>query len=198
MPRAASTLVVNLVSADEAAARTPEAEVIEDVVILKAARAQEQAREHADAGESAQVRKVLDEASTELRRLARSRKGRSHCFIDPSEEVQARLATVDGLSHCIRFHLKDASTSGSQPHPRALRAPAQLAELVARPAALWDRYDGARMGHAHLRQSHRGGSRRGWRLAHVGEFAVRGRARRAQCENVAATCERDVVARVSV
>jgi Ca-activated chloride channel family protein len=63
-------LVVNLVSAGEAAAQTPDHEVVEEVVILKAARAQEQAREHADAGEFEQARKVLDEASTELRRLA--------------------------------------------------------------------------------------------------------------------------------
>jgi hypothetical protein len=46
-------LVVNLVSADEAAAQTPDAEVVEEVVILQAARAQEQAREPADSGEFA-------------------------------------------------------------------------------------------------------------------------------------------------
>ena len=52
-------LTVNLVSADEAAARAPEGEVVEEVVILKAARAQEQAREHADRVEFEQAQKIL-------------------------------------------------------------------------------------------------------------------------------------------
>ncbi len=52
-------LVVNLVSADEAAAAAADAEVTEEVVILRSARAQEQAREHADRGEFEQARKLL-------------------------------------------------------------------------------------------------------------------------------------------
>jgi hypothetical protein len=60
-------LTVNLVSADEAAAQTPQGEVIEEVVILKDARAQRQEREHADRGKFEQAQKILGEAPTELR-----------------------------------------------------------------------------------------------------------------------------------
>lgn len=63
-------LVVNLVSADEAAAAAADAEVTEEVVILRSARAQEQAREHADRGEFEQAHKLLSEAAHELRRFA--------------------------------------------------------------------------------------------------------------------------------
>jgi hypothetical protein len=45
-------ITVNLVSADEAAAAEADHEVTEEVVVLMSARAQEQAREHADRGES--------------------------------------------------------------------------------------------------------------------------------------------------
>jgi len=63
-------LVVNLVSADEAAAVGPDAEVTEEVVILRSARAQARAREHADRGEFDEAREVLSEAAGDLRRLA--------------------------------------------------------------------------------------------------------------------------------
>ncbi len=63
-------LTVNLVSADEAAAAEADREVTEEVVVLLAARAQEQARAHADRGEFDAARKLLSEAAEELRRLA--------------------------------------------------------------------------------------------------------------------------------
>ncbi|MDP9222327.1 MAG: VWA domain-containing protein [Actinomycetota bacterium] len=63
-------LTVNLVSADEAAAAEADHEVTEEVVILKAARAQTQAREHADRGEFEIARKLLSEAAEELRTTA--------------------------------------------------------------------------------------------------------------------------------
>jgi hypothetical protein len=57
-------LMVNLVSADEAAAQTPDAEVTEEVTVLHAARAQDRARELADTGEFEQARQtVLDTAA---------------------------------------------------------------------------------------------------------------------------------------
>ncbi len=63
-------LTVNLVSADEASAAEADHEVTEEVVILKAARAQTQAREHADRGEFEIARKLLSEAAEDLRTTA--------------------------------------------------------------------------------------------------------------------------------
>ena len=63
-------LTVNLVSADEAAAAEADHEVTEEVVILKSARAQTQAREHADRGEFEIARKLLSEAADDLRTTA--------------------------------------------------------------------------------------------------------------------------------
>ena len=63
-------ITVNLVSADEAAAAQPDHEVTEEVVVLMSARAQEQAREHADRGEFDAATKVLGDAASELRQMA--------------------------------------------------------------------------------------------------------------------------------
>ncbi len=63
-------LVVNLVSADEAAAAGADAEVTEGVIVLKSTRAQQEAREHADRGEFDAARKLLADAAEELRRIA--------------------------------------------------------------------------------------------------------------------------------
>jgi Ca-activated chloride channel family protein len=63
-------VTVNLVSADEAAAAEADHEVTEEVVVLLSARAQEQAREHADRGEFESAQKVLGDAASELRRMA--------------------------------------------------------------------------------------------------------------------------------
>ena len=63
-------ITVNLVSADEAAAAQADHEVTEEVVVLMSARAQEQAREHADRGEFDAATKVLGDAASELRNIA--------------------------------------------------------------------------------------------------------------------------------
>ena len=69
-------LVVNLVSADEAAWSEADAEVTEEVVVLRAARAQEEARERAEAGDLEGARGLLAAGAEELRRLApRSQRG---------------------------------------------------------------------------------------------------------------------------
>jgi hypothetical protein len=60
-------ITVNLVSADEAAAAGPDRDVVEEVVILKAARAQEEAMREADAGEFEDARSLLEGAAKELR-----------------------------------------------------------------------------------------------------------------------------------
>ncbi|MGA9161565.1 MAG: VWA domain-containing protein [Actinomycetota bacterium] len=63
-------ITVNLVSADEAAAVRADHEVTEEVVVLMSARAQEQARGHADRGEFEAATKLLGDAASELRRMA--------------------------------------------------------------------------------------------------------------------------------
>jgi hypothetical protein len=65
-------LTVNLVSADEAAAAGADPVVTEEVVILRSAQAQQQARELADRREFDQARKLLAEAADDLRRIAPS------------------------------------------------------------------------------------------------------------------------------
>ena len=80
-------LTVNLVSADEAAAAGLDRGVTEEVVVLKSARAQEQARDHADRGEFEQARKILTESAEELRSMALG-----------SEQADELLATAEMLS----------------------------------------------------------------------------------------------------
>ena len=63
-------ITVNLVSADEAAAVAPDAEVTDEVVILLAAQAQEQARLKADEGDFEAAQQLLSQAAEELRKRA--------------------------------------------------------------------------------------------------------------------------------
>ena len=64
-------LTVNRVSADEASAAVPDAEVPEEIVILKAAKAAERARELADRGDLEQAERSLRAAVEELTTTAR-------------------------------------------------------------------------------------------------------------------------------
>lgn len=81
-------LMVNLVSADEAAAQTPDAEVTEEVTVLHAAREQDRARELADEGSFEQARQTLLDAAARLREKAAT-------SADP-EELLARAAQIEG------------------------------------------------------------------------------------------------------
>ena len=63
-------LQINLVSADEAAAEGPDGEVTEEVLILKAAQAQREARKLADEGHFEGARGALENAADELRKRA--------------------------------------------------------------------------------------------------------------------------------
>ena len=63
-------VMVNAVSAEEAAASGPDAEVADEVLILKAARAQEEAMRLADQGRFDQAKKRLTGAASELRAAA--------------------------------------------------------------------------------------------------------------------------------
>lgn len=70
-------LKVNLVSADEAAAQAPDAEVTEEVLVLKAAHAEDEARKLADSGDYDAAQRVLAEAADELRRKSTHARYRS-------------------------------------------------------------------------------------------------------------------------
>jgi hypothetical protein len=61
---------VNAVTADEAAQAAPDDGVVEEIVVLKSARAQREAREHAERGEFDTARKLLTEAAEDLRKAA--------------------------------------------------------------------------------------------------------------------------------
>ncbi|HXJ64765.1 MAG TPA: VWA domain-containing protein [Actinomycetota bacterium] len=63
-------VMVNAVSADEAAAAGADAEVVEEVLVLKAARAQEAAMRMADEGRFDEARQHLAGAAAELRKAA--------------------------------------------------------------------------------------------------------------------------------
>ncbi|MEO7804223.1 MAG: VWA domain-containing protein [Actinomycetota bacterium] len=61
---------VNAVNADEAAAADPNNDVIEEVLVLKAAKAQEDARRRFAEGDTEGAQKLLKDAADDLRRLA--------------------------------------------------------------------------------------------------------------------------------
>jgi Ca-activated chloride channel family protein len=103
-------LVVNLVSADEAASAGPDAEVTEEVVILRSARAQQEARELADRGEFDQARKVLSEAAEDLRAIApRSKKADE--LLEQAEmlDTSASMAAPESYSAAVRKRMRNES-----------------------------------------------------------------------------------------
>jgi Ca-activated chloride channel family protein len=103
-------LVVNLVSADEAAAAGADAEVTEEVVILRSARAQQEARELADRGEFDQARKVLSEAAEDLRAIApRSKKADE--LLEQAEmlDTSASMAAPESYSAAVRKRMRNES-----------------------------------------------------------------------------------------
>jgi Ca-activated chloride channel homolog len=63
-------LMVNLVSAAEAAAVIPDAEVVEEVTVLLAARAVDDARRHAERGDHREAARVLGDAASALTTVA--------------------------------------------------------------------------------------------------------------------------------
>ena len=63
-------MVINMVSADEASKVSPDQEVVEEVVILKAAQAQKEARKRADSGDFDGAQNLLRNSAKELRDLA--------------------------------------------------------------------------------------------------------------------------------
>jgi Ca-activated chloride channel family protein len=98
-------ITVNLVSADEAAAHAPNAEVVEEVVVLKSARAQQEAREHAERGEYDLARKLLSEAARELCDLAPG-SARAQELLEQATEIEGNL----GMMYPESFDVGTAKT----------------------------------------------------------------------------------------
>jgi hypothetical protein len=63
-------VTVNAVSANEAAQAAPDDGVVEEIVVLKSARAQREARERAEEGDFDTAQKLLREAAEDLRKVA--------------------------------------------------------------------------------------------------------------------------------
>jgi Ca-activated chloride channel family protein len=82
-------VVVNAVSAEEAAAAGPDAEVTEEVVILKAARTQDEARRRAMEGDGEGAVRLLRTAAKDLKRVA-SGSARA-------EELEAQAQELEGF-----------------------------------------------------------------------------------------------------
>ena len=94
-------LTVNLVSADEAASATPDNEVVEEVVILKSAQVQEEARTRARTGDLEGAQRLLRETAKDLRKVTPgSPRG---------EELEQQAAEME--EHATRFATEGEMTS---------------------------------------------------------------------------------------
>lgn len=87
-------LMVNLVRADEVARAEADAEVVEEVVVLRATRAQEEARERSEAGDLEGARARLTAGAEELRRLA-PRSERGEDLLRQAEEMERNAAAME-------------------------------------------------------------------------------------------------------
>jgi Ca-activated chloride channel family protein len=89
-------LVVNAVTADEARAAEADPEVVEEVLVLKAARAQREAILRADAGDFDGARSVLAGAADELRQSASlSGATRSAELLSQAEDLESSSASMN-------------------------------------------------------------------------------------------------------
>ena len=99
-------ITVNLVSANEAAAAQADNEVTEEVVILKAARAQEEARSRAEQGDIDGARTLLRQTAESLRKVAPSSKRASE-LEEQAAEMEEHEQRIQSLG------LMDPMTSKS-------------------------------------------------------------------------------------
>lgn len=95
-------ITVNAVNSDEAAAAIPDGEVTEEVVVLRAARAQEQARKFADRGDTKTAARQLRQAVEDLRKVA-PRSSRK-------EELMIEAQRMEENSRQLEFDSYDAIT----------------------------------------------------------------------------------------
>lgn len=91
-------IVVNAVSADEASGAVPDRDVIEEVVILKAARAQKEARERSDHGDFDAAQKLLRDSAGNLRAIAKNSK-RAQELLDEADILESHSTMAEPASY---------------------------------------------------------------------------------------------------
>jgi Ca-activated chloride channel family protein len=103
-------IVVNLVSADEAAAAELNREVVEEVVLLQTARAKREATEHADRGDFDAARSTLEAAAQALHAMAPG-SPRAAELEDEAAGLDAHASTmhVAAYTSTTRKHLRNES-----------------------------------------------------------------------------------------
>jgi Ca-activated chloride channel homolog len=91
-------LIVNAVSAEEAAACAADAEVTDEVVILSVARATDEARRLADSGDTDAAAQVLRESAEHLRRVA-PRSDRADALLRQAEDLEYTVGEIATASY---------------------------------------------------------------------------------------------------
>ncbi len=92
-------IVANVVSASEAAAAVPDAEVQEEVLVLRAARARDDAIRLADDGDHVAAQRLLAETATELRASGQAPLAEQADELDAAQDLVAPVSYLaDGLA----------------------------------------------------------------------------------------------------
>jgi Ca-activated chloride channel family protein len=86
-------ITVNMVSSDEAAAGEADVEVVEEVLVLKAAKAQEEARNKADSGDFEGAKKLLSSTAEMLREMAPESTAAAE-LLEQAEEMEIHSASM--------------------------------------------------------------------------------------------------------
>ncbi|MEX0755616.1 MAG: VWA domain-containing protein [Actinomycetota bacterium] len=91
-------VTVNMVSADEAGAAGPDADVVDEVTIMMSAHAKEEAREAADRGDFDTARDKLRSAAGELRRIAPD-SARAQELLEEANRSEEHASTMDATTY---------------------------------------------------------------------------------------------------
>ncbi len=87
-------VTISLVSADDPAAAELDTEVVEEIVILASARAQEEARQKAQEGDFRGASRLLNEAATDLRKIAPNSR-RPEELLEQAAQVEEHIGVID-------------------------------------------------------------------------------------------------------
>jgi Ca-activated chloride channel family protein len=111
-------VTVNLVSADEAAAAGADAEVSEEVLILKAARAEREAMKLADEGNFDNAKDVLRQAAKELRTRAPESTKAKELLEQAEEDLSTVHQRLDDADAARRHLLENVASGGDEARRR--------------------------------------------------------------------------------
>ena len=112
-------VTVNAVTADEAAEAAPDAGVVEEIVVLKSAKAQREARELAESGDFDAARKLLTEAAEDLRKVAPG-SPRAEELLNQAEETAGFAGSMSAAQYDVvaRKKLRYSEWQRSHGRPR--------------------------------------------------------------------------------